>query len=80
MAQTMRDPGRKAEAVTKSDSTILKGVRAIWVGGAGNLAVIFADDDSAVTLTGVTAGSLLPIAVTKVMSTNTTATNIVAIK
>lgn len=80
MSDTMRDPGVSGSAVTKSDDTILKGVRAIWVGGAGNLAVTFVDDDSAVTLSGVTAGSLLPIRVKKVMSTNTTATNIVAIK
>lgn len=78
MAQTMRDPGRKAAAVTKSDSTVLAPTRALWVGGAGNLSVIFADDSSAVTITGVTAGSLLPISVKQVMDA-TTATNMVAI-
>lgn len=78
MSQTMRDPATKAATVTKSDSTVLAKTRAIWVGGAGNLAVLMAGDSSAVTITGVAAGSLLPISVTKVMSTNTTATNIVA--
>lgn len=66
-------------AVTASDSTVLSPTRAIWVGGAGNLAVQFADMSSAITLTGVPAGTLLPISVTKVMNTNTTATSITAI-
>lgn len=68
----------RAAAVTASDATILPVTRAIWVGGAGNLAVIMAGDTAAVTITGVAAGTLLPIQVTKVMSTNTTATSITA--
>lgn len=66
-------------AVTASDSTVLPVTRGVWVGGAGNLAVVFADGGSAVTLPGVQAGTMLSIAVTKVMSTNTTATSIVAL-
>lgn len=71
--------GYRGAAVTPGDSTTLPATRGIWVGGAGNLAVIFAGDTTAVTLVGVAAGTLLPIQVTKVMSTNTTATNIVAL-
>lgn len=69
-------------AVTPSDSTILVKTRALWIGGAGNVAVVFADagtGGSAVTLTGATAGSIIPVSAIKVMSTNTTATNIVAL-
>jgi hypothetical protein len=66
-------------AVTKSDATVLNPTRALWVGGAGNVAVIFTKGSAAVTLTGVPAGTLLPVQVTKVMSTNTTATDIVAL-
>lgn len=69
----------KGAAVTASDSTTLTPTRAVYVGGAGNLAVLFAGDAAAVTLTGVAAGTLLPIQVTKVMSTNTTATSITAL-
>lgn len=70
----------KAIAVTKSDSTVLPdGVRAVWVGGAGDVAVIMSGDTAAVTLAAVPAGTLLPIQVSKVMSTNTTATSIVAL-
>lgn len=68
-----------ATAVTPNDSTDLGTTRAVWVGGAGNLAVMFVDQSTAVTLTGVPAGTLLPIQVQKVMSTNTTATSITAL-
>ena len=66
-------------AVTASDSTDLGCTRGIWVGGAGNLAVRGVGDTAAVTLVGVVAGTLLPIQVDRVMSTNTTATSIVAL-
>lgn len=68
----------KGVAVTKSDATILPTTRALYIGGAGDVAVVFADGGSAVTLAGALAGTILPVQVTKVMSTNTTATNIVA--
>lgn len=75
----MTDPAFGAFAVTKSDSTTLAGVRALYVGGAGDVAVMPLGSTVAVTLVGVPAGSVLPIRVTKVMSTNTTATSIVAL-
>lgn len=82
MARVRKDVSSayKAVAVTKSDSTILPdGVRALWIGGAGDVAVIMSGDTTAVTLVGVPAGTLLPVQVVKVMSTNTTATNIAAL-
>ena len=69
-------PALKLTAVTPSDATVLVGVRALWVGGAGNVSVIACNDTAAVTLT-VPAGTLLPIFASKVMAA-TTATNIVA--
>lgn len=80
MARVRKDisSAYKAVAVTKSDSTILPdGIRALWIGGAGDVAVIMAGDTAAVTLSAVPAGTMLPIQVSKVMSTNTTATLIV---
>ena len=71
-------PFTGAVAVTKSDTTVLTATRGIYVGGAGNLAVTMMDD-TVVTFTGVPAGTFLPIRATKVMSTNTTATAIVAL-
>lgn len=65
-------------AVTPSDSTIV-GCRALYVGGAGDVAIMANSDTVAVTLSSVPAGTILPIWCQKVMSTNTTATNIVAL-
>lgn len=73
------DPADKVVAVTASDSTDLTGARALFVGGEGNVAVRMINDPSTtVTLTGVTAGSILPLRVTRVMAA-TTATNITAL-
>jgi len=50
----------------------------LFIGGAGNLRVLTAGNDD-VTFTGVLAGSFLPVQVTRVFATGTTATNIVAL-
>lgn len=72
-------PASSAVAVTPHDTTELVTVsRALFVGGAGNISALMADG-VACTFTGVAAGSVLPIRVRRVNSTNTTATNIVAL-
>lgn len=68
----------KAVAVTKSDSTVLDCI-AFYVGGAGNVAIIAKGDTAAVTLTAIIPGTIYNIACNKIMSTNTTATAIVAL-
>lgn len=86
MAQsgTSIDPSYKFVAVTPSDTATLSyngeksKTKAIYIGGAGNLAVKN-DLGTSVTFTGVTAGTIYPISASIVMSTNTTATNIVAL-
>jgi len=84
MSDTYSAPGVKARAVTKSDSTVVA-ARALYIGGAGDVAVLMEGDaasggsGTAVTFSSVPAGTFMPISVNKVMSTNTTATNIVAI-
>lgn len=70
-------PATSLLAVTPSDSTILN-CRALYVGGAGNVAVTASRDSAAVTLSGVPAGTVLPISASKVMAA-TTATLIVAL-
>ena len=73
------DPGDRLRAVTPSNTTDLTGARALFVGGAGNVAVrMVGDPDTTVTLTGVLAGTILPLRVTRVMAA-TSATNITAI-
>jgi hypothetical protein len=65
-------------AVTKSDSTVLS-FQAVYVGGAGDVAISPSEGDSgdAVTFAGLAAGTILPVKGRRVMSTNTTATNLV---
>lgn len=66
-------------AITPSDSTDLSGTRGIYVGTAGNISIIAEDDITAVTLTNVPAGVVLPIFVKRVMAA-TTATGLVAFR
>lgn len=72
-------PAVHGVVVVPSDITVLSPTRGLWIGAAGNVAVVFAADASAVTLIGVPAGTRLEVCVTKVMATNTTATSIVAL-
>ena len=81
------DPAWFADAVTVSDSADLAHYcTALWVGSAGNVAVVMAGAlpagqstaaalAAAVTFAGVNAGQWLPIRVLRVMATNTTATS-----
>lgn len=50
----------------------------LYVGGAGDVDIITAAGDE-VTLTGVLAGSFIPVQVTRVKDTSTTATGIIAL-
>lgn len=66
-------------AVTPTNGAKIPVTRALYIGGAGDVAVIFAGGTAAVTLAGAAAGSTLMVQVNEVRSTNTTATNIVAL-
>lgn len=79
MAKTLdASPAYGAAAVTKSDTTIV-GARSLYIGGAGDLAIIPVDGGSTtVTFVGVPAGTIMPVYAWKVMAA-TTATNIVAL-
>lgn len=67
-------------AITPHDTNLLlQPPRALWIGGAGNLAVSFHDGQGDVTLVGVPAGTLLPMTVRLVKLTGTTATNILGL-
>lgn len=61
--------------VRPGDNCVMAG---IYVGGAGNIVAVF-QDDSVQTFTGALAGTILPISVKRVNSTNTTATNLIAL-
>ena len=69
---------KSAAAVTPSNTVDLTNTAsALWVGGAGNVKVDMTGA-TGVTFTAVPAGTLLRIQVTRVYSTGTNATNIVA--
>lgn len=72
-------PASGFAAITPHDSTDLTYVtRGIFVGGAGNVVAVD-EQNNAVTFTGVTAGTILPIRVRRVNSTNTSASALVAL-
>jgi hypothetical protein len=85
MADTFADlqpsinaPARKAFAVTTHNTNELAVLpREVYVGGAGDLTVILADDTVAVTYYSVPAGTTLSIRPKIIKATGTTATNIV---
>jgi len=78
----------RAASVTPSDTANIPNIGVaggsnnkgcvLYVGGAGNLRVLTVGGDD-ITFAGVQAGTFLPVHVLRVFSTNTTATNIVAL-
>lgn len=77
-----RDIGHAERAiavdVSADDQAFPLGFRALFVGGAGNIAVtMYGGGD--ITFTGVAAGSVLPISASLIKTTGTTAENIVAL-
>ncbi|WP_375599371.1 hypothetical protein [Devosia sp. Naph2] len=72
-------PVGSGAAVAPNDDTDLTIVtRAVYVGGSGNLAVIM-QSGAELTFENVSDGQLLPIRVSRIKSTGTTATSIVGL-
>jgi hypothetical protein len=67
-----------ATAITPSDSANIAPARLIYVGTGGTLNITPQFQTTVVLLRNVPSGSFLPIAVSKISNTNTTASNIVA--
>lgn len=78
---TVTAPARDAAAVTTHNTNPLPGgvCKALYIGGAGNVACRLVDSESDVTFTGIAAGTILPVRATHVRTTSTTATAIVAL-
>lgn len=79
--QGLSSPAGAATAIVPNDSTDLAThSRAIFIGGAGHLAVeLTGQPGSSVVFNNVQAGVVYPLRVSKVLSTGTTATGIVAL-
>lgn len=78
-ALNMLTQPRTTTTITKSDATDTTGLcnKGVWVGTAGDIAVKGLGDASASTLKNVPSGSFIPGNFLRIMSTNTTATDIV---
>lgn len=78
--QTVSQTYASASAVTPSDTTLIN-CRAIYVGGAGNVAVKTQSGATAVTFTAPPVGTIIPINIDggMIMATNTTATLLLAL-
>ena len=77
-------PAANAVVVTKSDTIDIPmgtaaATRALYVGTGGNISVEMERDGSAIIFTSVQGGSILRISITRVNSTSTTASNMVAL-
>lgn len=71
------DPAKFGTAVTPSNSTVLTPTRALYIGATGDVSVLMMNGET--ILFKAVAVGILPVQVTKVFATNTTATNIVAL-
>jgi len=67
-----------AATFSNSDTVNLESPSVIYVGGAGNVKVTTAQGDE-VTFIGLQTGSVIPVQVIRVWSTDTTATNLLRI-
>lgn len=67
-----------AITITPSDATLLA-IRALYVGGTGNVTVQPLHGAGTVVFSAVPVGTILPIAIKRVLSTGTTATLMVGL-
>lgn len=77
------NPATRAAALTKSDSTVIApATRGLYVGGGGDVAVRILNASgvaASVTFANVPAGTILPIVCDQLLSTGTTATNVLGL-
>jgi hypothetical protein len=72
-------PCRRAASVTPSDSSDLSNVsRYLYVGGTGDITATSQGGDS-IVFKAVPVGTVLPVALSRIKATGTTATNLVVI-
>ena len=67
-----------AIAITKADADLDHPVRSLYIGGAGNIRVTTVNGQD-VTFVGLLAGTILPVSVKRVWSTNTSVTGIIGL-
>ena len=71
-------PANSGVAIVAADADLaLTPTRALYVGNGGDVSVVFAPGSTPVIFPNVQAGTILPVRVTQVRATGTTATGIV---
>ncbi|MDO6965511.1 spike base protein, RCAP_Rcc01079 family [Rhizobium alvei] len=76
---SLSGPATHAFAISPNDTTpVSETTRALYIGVGGNLSVTMASGGNT-TFTAIASGTLLPIRVTKILATGTTATDIVGL-
>jgi hypothetical protein len=74
----LNSPPANAFSITPADGADMGNVtRSIWVGTGGDIAVIYGGNRQQVTLKNVPSGSRLPGRFARVLSTGTTASNLI---
>ena len=71
-------PARNALSVTPTDNDQNRVSKALYIGGAGDIAIRMVEGAD-VTFVGVPAGTVLPIQALQIKATGTTATSIIAL-
>jgi hypothetical protein len=72
-------PATRGAPVTPSNTTDIETCRALYIGATGDVSVETADPGVTLVFKNAQAGSILPVQVTRVNATGTTATNIIAL-
>ena len=69
----------RAFAITPDDAASQNYAFSVYVGGTGDVAVIPAGGDTAITFAGVPAGTVVPLVVKQVLAAGTTATGLIGL-
>lgn len=77
-ASALDSPARSAAAVTPGTSPLSTVARGLYVGSSGNVTVTMAGGGD-VLFVGIAGGTILPVRVSHVLATGTTASSIVAL-
>lgn len=78
--QAINFQASNAAAITPNDGANLPNTaRGIFIGGDGNITVDMLDIGTNITFVGVQGGTFLPLMITKVYATGTTATSLIAL-
>lgn len=72
-------PSTHAAVLTPSDATVFAPTNGLYIGGTGHITVTMAGDNTQVLFSALPVGTWLPIRVTQVRATGTTATLIVGL-